>query len=89
MCLGKTLDHFKKFCEQGVKDGSKIILTIRKTKPSAEQYAASRMKLGIKSGGKSATADTPMKEEPATKPIATTAAENEKVEINVASLQPM
>jgi hypothetical protein len=48
MCLGKTLDHFKTFTELQIGDGSKLILTIRKNKPSAAVLEAARQKIGIK-----------------------------------------
>lgn len=48
MCLGKTLDHFKTFADQQIVDGSKLVLTIRKNKPSNAVLEAAKQKLGIK-----------------------------------------
>jgi hypothetical protein len=48
MCLGKTLDHFLTFGEQGIQDGAKLVMTVRKNKPPLAQLEAARAKLGIK-----------------------------------------
>ena len=48
MCLGKTIDHFRTFADQQIADGAKIVLTIRKSKPSNAVLEAARAKIGLK-----------------------------------------